>query len=170
VDTLDLLRRGNKIPIRGDTETKFWAETEGKKIQRLHHLVIYPIYNHQTQTLWQMPTSACWQEPDIAVSWETLPVPDKYRAGCSQPTIEMSTQFPMVELERKSWRSWRGFHPHSSVTVDKWMFYNILHCIRHHNSFLLSWNLWNNKFCLFNFFLLLFNGSILYFDLFWPLH
>jgi hypothetical protein len=23
VDTLDLLRRGNKIPIRGDTETKF---------------------------------------------------------------------------------------------------------------------------------------------------
>jgi hypothetical protein len=25
--------------------------------------------------LW-MPRSACWQEPDIAVSWEVLPEPD----------------------------------------------------------------------------------------------
>jgi hypothetical protein len=32
-----------------------------------------------------MPTSACWQEPNIAVSWEVLPMPDKYRDGCSQP-------------------------------------------------------------------------------------
>jgi hypothetical protein len=35
VDTLILLRRGNKIPMEGVTETKFGAETEGRTIQRL---------------------------------------------------------------------------------------------------------------------------------------
>jgi hypothetical protein len=59
VDTLLLLRRGNKISMKGVTETKFGAETEGMTIQRLPHLGIYPINNHQTQTLWQMPTRAC---------------------------------------------------------------------------------------------------------------
>ena len=29
IDTLILLRRGNKIPMEGVTETKFGAETEG---------------------------------------------------------------------------------------------------------------------------------------------
>jgi hypothetical protein len=38
MNTLNLLRRGNKIPTRGDTETKCGAETEGKAIQRLPHL------------------------------------------------------------------------------------------------------------------------------------
>ena len=33
----------------GDTETKCGAETEGKAIQRLPHLVIHPIYSQQTQ-------------------------------------------------------------------------------------------------------------------------
>jgi hypothetical protein len=37
---------------------------------------IHPINNHQNQTLLGMPTSAYWQEPDIAVSWEALPVTD----------------------------------------------------------------------------------------------
>jgi hypothetical protein len=32
VDTLILLRRGNKFPMEGDTETKFRAETEGLTI------------------------------------------------------------------------------------------------------------------------------------------
>jgi hypothetical protein len=58
-DTLVLLRRGNKIPMIGVTETKFRAETEGMTIQRLPHLGIYPINKHQTQTLCQMPTRAC---------------------------------------------------------------------------------------------------------------
>jgi hypothetical protein len=35
-------------------------------------LGIHPINNHQTQTLWQMPTRACWQKPDITVSWGPL--------------------------------------------------------------------------------------------------
>jgi hypothetical protein len=59
VDTLFLLRRGNKIPMEGVTETKCRAETEGMTIQRLPHLGIHPINYHQTQTLLQMPTSAC---------------------------------------------------------------------------------------------------------------
>ena len=37
------LRRGNKIPIGGDTETKCGAETKGKAIQRLPHLRFHPI-------------------------------------------------------------------------------------------------------------------------------
>ena len=51
VDTLLLLRRGNKIPMGGDIETKCEAETEGKDIHRLPHIGIHPIYSHQTQTL-----------------------------------------------------------------------------------------------------------------------
>jgi hypothetical protein len=55
VDALVLLRRGNKILTRGNTETKCGAETEGKAIQRLPHPGIHSIYSHQTQTLLQMP-------------------------------------------------------------------------------------------------------------------
>jgi hypothetical protein len=49
VDTLILLRRGNKIPMEGVTETKFGAQREGRTIQRLPHLEIHPINNHQTR-------------------------------------------------------------------------------------------------------------------------
>jgi hypothetical protein len=55
VDTLFLLRMGNKIPMKGVTETNFRAKTEGKTIQRLSHTGIHPIYDHQTQTLLYMP-------------------------------------------------------------------------------------------------------------------
>jgi hypothetical protein len=95
---LQTLRRGNKIPMGGDSETKYGVEIEGKTIQRLPHLGIYPIYSHQTQTVLPKPTSACWQEPVIAVSWETLPLPDKYRSRCYQPTIGLNTRSPMEEL------------------------------------------------------------------------
>jgi hypothetical protein len=46
VDTLALLRRGKIIPMGGVTETNYGTETEGKAIQRLLHLGIYPIYYH----------------------------------------------------------------------------------------------------------------------------
>jgi hypothetical protein len=59
VDTSILLRRGNKIPMEGVTETKFGAKTEGMTIQKLPHLGINPINNHQAKTLLQMPTRAC---------------------------------------------------------------------------------------------------------------
>ena len=51
VDTSFLLRMGNKIPIEGVKETKFAVEPEGTTIQRLTHLGIHPINNHQTQSL-----------------------------------------------------------------------------------------------------------------------
>ena len=44
-----LLRKGNKILMGANTETKCGAETEGKAIQRLPHLGIHPTYSHQTQ-------------------------------------------------------------------------------------------------------------------------
>jgi hypothetical protein len=59
LDTPIFLRRGNKILKGGNTETKCGTETEGKTIQILLHLGIYPIYSHQTQTLLWMPGSAC---------------------------------------------------------------------------------------------------------------
>jgi hypothetical protein len=63
-----LLRSGYKISMEGVMETKFRAETEGMTIQRLLLLGIHPINNQQTQTLLWMPTRACSQETDIAVS------------------------------------------------------------------------------------------------------
>ena len=111
MNTLILLRRGNEIPMERVTETKCGAETERMTIQKLPHPGIHPIYQHQIQILLWMPTSACWQEPDIAASWETLPVPDKYRSGCSQSSIGLSTGSPMKELE-KGVKSWRGLQSH----------------------------------------------------------
>jgi hypothetical protein len=58
VDTSFLLRRRNKIPMEGVTEAKFRAEPEGMTIQKLPHLGIHSINNHQTKTL-----GRCQQEP-----------------------------------------------------------------------------------------------------------
>jgi hypothetical protein len=57
VDTSILLRRGKKIPMEGVTETKCGAETE--ELSRDGPTGIHPIYNHQTQILLLMPSSAC---------------------------------------------------------------------------------------------------------------
>jgi hypothetical protein len=51
VDSSFLLRMGNKIPMEGVTETKFGAMMKEWTIQRLPHLGIHPINNHQTQIL-----------------------------------------------------------------------------------------------------------------------
>ena len=93
-----LLRRDNKILMGGNTKTTCGTETEG--IQRLPHLGIRPIYRYQTQTLLWMPRSACWKEPDIAVSWKSLPESDKFRDGSSKSTIGLSMGSPMKELEK----------------------------------------------------------------------
>jgi hypothetical protein len=50
VDTSILLTKGNKISMEGVTEIKLGAEIEGMTIQRLPHLRIHSINNHQTQT------------------------------------------------------------------------------------------------------------------------
>jgi hypothetical protein len=98
VDTSFLLRMGNKIPMGG--VTKFGAKTEGMTIQRLPHLRIHSIYNHQTQTLLHMPARFCLWDPDIALSGEATPKPGKYRSGCSQLSIGWNTGSLMKELEK----------------------------------------------------------------------
>jgi hypothetical protein len=100
LDTSLLLRMGNKIPMEKVTEIKFRAEMEERTVQRLPHLGIHPIYNHQTQTLLQMPARFCRQDPDIAISCEAMPVPGKYRSGCSQSSIEWNTGPLKKELEK----------------------------------------------------------------------
>ena len=50
VDTLPLLRIGNKTPMEGVTETMFGAETKGWTIKRLPYLGIHPIISLQTLT------------------------------------------------------------------------------------------------------------------------
>jgi hypothetical protein len=58
MNTLFLLRMGNKILMELVTEKKSRVEPEGMTIQRLPHLGIHPINNHQTQSL-----GRCHQEP-----------------------------------------------------------------------------------------------------------
>ena len=59
VCALVLLRRGNKILMGANIETKYGTETEGKAIQRLPHLKTHPIYSHQIQTLLMMQRNTC---------------------------------------------------------------------------------------------------------------
>jgi hypothetical protein len=63
---------------KGNTETKCGAETEGKAIQRLPHLGISPICNHQTQTLLMMLRSALlsgdWYSCLLKGSVRALPI------------------------------------------------------------------------------------------------
>jgi hypothetical protein len=60
VDTSTLLRRENKIPMEGVTETKCEAETEGMTIQKLSHVAIHPMNNNNPNlTLLWMPKRAC---------------------------------------------------------------------------------------------------------------
>ena len=108
VDTSVLLRRGNKILMGANTETKCRTQTEGMAIQRLLHLGIHPIYSYQMQTLLWMLRSVCWQESNIAVSWGAFSEPGKYRGGCLQPTIGLIMGSPMEELD-KGLKELKGF-------------------------------------------------------------
>jgi hypothetical protein len=47
-----------------------------------------------------MPARFSWQDPDIAISWEAMPVPGKYRSGCSQSSIGWNTGPLINELEK----------------------------------------------------------------------
>jgi hypothetical protein len=59
VGVLVLLRNGNKILMGVNMVTKCRAKTEGRDIQRLSHLGIYPRYSHHTTTLLWMLRNAC---------------------------------------------------------------------------------------------------------------
>jgi hypothetical protein len=78
------------------------------------------------QTLLWIPTKACWQEPDIAVSWEDLSVPDKFRSGCSQSSTGWSTGSPKhcilrclseVAGKRKWWKYVNIGHIYKSLKI-----------------------------------------------------
>ena len=97
---MPLLRSGNKTPMGGVTETKFGAEMKGWTIQRLPHAGIHPIISLQTMTPLHTLARFYRKDPDVAVSCEALPVPGKYRSGCSQSSIGWNTGLPMEELEK----------------------------------------------------------------------
>ena len=59
MDISFLLKLGNRIPMKGYTETKFGAKTKGWTIQRLFYLGIHSIISHQTQTLLHMQARFC---------------------------------------------------------------------------------------------------------------
>jgi hypothetical protein len=86
----------NKIPMEGVTKTKFGAETEGRTIHRLPHPGIHPT-NPDTIAY---ASKILLTGPDIAVSSEAMPVPGKYRGGCSQSSIGWNTGPPVEELEK----------------------------------------------------------------------
>jgi hypothetical protein len=48
---------------------------------------------------------------ECVIGQNILPVPDKYRGGCSQPTIGLSTLSPMDDLE-KGLKEMKGFAIH----------------------------------------------------------
>ena len=100
MNTLLLLRIGNRTPMEGVTDTEFGAETKGWTIQRLPHPGIHPIISHQSQTLLHMPARFFWQNPDIAVSCEAMPVPGKHRSRYSQSAIGWNTGPPIKEQEK----------------------------------------------------------------------
>jgi hypothetical protein len=59
VDSLPLLRIGNKTPMKRVTETKFGAETKGWTIWRLPSVGIHPIIRLQTLTPLHTLTRFC---------------------------------------------------------------------------------------------------------------
>jgi hypothetical protein len=63
---------------------------------------IHPIISHQTQTLLHMPERFYSSDPGIAVSYEAMPVPGKYRSRCSQSSIRWNAGPLMEELEKVS--------------------------------------------------------------------
>jgi hypothetical protein len=92
---------GNKISMEeGVTETTFRGEMEERTIRRLPHPEIHSIYNHQTQTLLHMPARFSSQDPNIAISGEVMPMPGKYRSGCSQSSTGQGTRSPMKDPEK----------------------------------------------------------------------
>ena len=73
MDTLPLLRIENKTPMEGVTETKIGAETKGWTILRLPYPGTHPIISLQRLTPLYTLARFCGNDPDIAVSCETMP-------------------------------------------------------------------------------------------------
>ena len=94
------LEWGTKYPWKElqRQSTELWCKERPSR--DCPHLGIHPIYKHQTQTLLYMPESFCWQDPDITLSYKPIPMPDKYRSGCSWSSIGWNTGPLVKELEK----------------------------------------------------------------------
>ena len=114
MNTLFLFRRGNKIPMGGDTETNCGAETEGKNIQRLAPWGSIPY------TVTKRRHSCGCREvlvdrSLIQLSPERLCL-RKYRGGYSQPAID-STESQMEDLEKGPKAFSRIYSPLGGTTI-----------------------------------------------------
>jgi hypothetical protein len=69
-------------------------------ILRLPNLGIHPLISYQTQTLLHNARKILPNDPVIAVLYEAMPVPGKYRSGCSQSSVGWNTGHLMEELEK----------------------------------------------------------------------
>jgi hypothetical protein len=100
---------------------KIWRQSVEQRLKespsRLSLLGIHPIYSHQTQMLLWMPGSTCWQEPDMAISWEVLTEPDKCKGWCSQPTIGLRT-VPDGGVEEETEGAERVCNPMVGATIS----------------------------------------------------
>ena len=100
MDTIPLLRIGNKTSMEGVTKTKFGAEMKGWTMWRLPYPGILPIVSVQALTPLHILARLYRKDPDVAVSCETMPGPSKHRSGCSQSANGWITGLPMKELEK----------------------------------------------------------------------
>ena len=72
LDTLPLLRNGNKTPMEGVTETKFGAVMKGRTIQRLPYPVIHPIADCEHLFLCLLGPCIVSKETDISGSFQKI--------------------------------------------------------------------------------------------------
>jgi hypothetical protein len=98
VDTSFLLRKGNKIPMKGVTETNFGVKMKGWTIQRSPG---DPSHNQppNPDTI-AYASKILLKGPWYSFSYEAMPVPGKYRSGCSHSSIRWSTGPTMEKLEK----------------------------------------------------------------------
>jgi hypothetical protein len=98
-----LLRKRIKIFMGANTETKCGAEKDGRKG---HPSRDCPTWGSIPYTVTKSRHYSGCQEvlADSSLIWlspEALLEPEKYRRGCSQLTIGLSTRSPMEELEKE---------------------------------------------------------------------
>jgi hypothetical protein len=79
---------------------QFWSWDRRKDHPDTAHPGIDPINKYQTHSLLHMSARFCWQDPNIAISCEAMPVPGKYRSGCPQSSIGWIIGPLMKELEK----------------------------------------------------------------------
>ena len=67
----------------------------------------------------------CWQEPGIAVPWKAVQEPDRYRWGCTQPIIELSTGIPMRGLGTEELKGLANPQVNNDIYIV--YFFNLIH-------------------------------------------